>query len=286
MKWTANEHLGKNNKPPFVLLAKQSKHLILFPNKCDDSRTRVTRDLMEQKFSAPLRGEQMGHETAGATASKAPESQNLTSVIAQEWKKPPPGEMKLELLSQQSRDRSSGTAASSQLSVCKLNFNTFITNSSPAQMEWIFHGVTAGLHQPHSGAEQSQSSTCTPSRVWDIPSRVWDIPSCMGGTFPAAFLLGTPRKTELGKPQSSQRAWALLLLSSAGQKIRFYCPGHPLPDFQLTISVSTQLHTAQGSAGEFQISCVCSRHKIGAVSVCSVSWWSTGTATATELEIQ
>lgn len=125
---------------------------------------------MEQKFSAPLRGEQMGHETAGATASKAPESQNLTSVIAQEWKKPPPGEMKLELLSQQSRDRSSGTAASSQLSVCKLNFNTFITNSSPAQMEWIFHGVTAGLHQPHSGAEQSQSSTCTPSRVWDIPS--------------------------------------------------------------------------------------------------------------------
>lgn len=277
MKWTANEHLGKNNKPPFVLLAKQSKHLILFPNKCDDSRTRVTRDLMEQKFSAPLRGEQMGHETAGATASKAPESQNLTSVIAQEWKQPPPGEMKLELLSQQSRDRSSGTAASSQLSVCKLNFNTFIT---PAQHKWNGFSMESLLDciSPTVVLSRARAAPAHPAGFGTFPAGF--------GTFPAAFLLGTPRKTELGKPQSSERAWALLLLSSAGQKIRFYCPGHPLPDFQLTISVSTQLHTAQGSAGEFQISCVCSRHKIGAVSVCSVSWWSTGTATATELEIQ
>lgn len=172
MKWTANEHLGKNNKPPFVLLAKQSKHLILFPNKCDDSRTRVTRDLMEQKFSAPLRGEQMGHETAGATASKAPESQNLTSVIAQEWKQPPPGEMKLELLSQQSRDRSSGTAASSQLSVCKLNFNTFIT---PAQHKWNGFSMESLL--------DCISPTVVLSRARAAPAHPAGF-----GTFPAAWV--------------------------------------------------------------------------------------------------
>lgn len=284
MKWTANEHLGKNNKPPFVLLAKQSKHLILFPNKCDDSRTRVTRDLMEQKFSAPLRGTNGPWDSWGhcQQSSRIPESHfcDCPGMKAACPRGNETGAAVTAIQGQELWDCSILTAQCLQT-----EFQHF-HNSSPAQMEWIFHGVTAGLHQPHSGAEQSQSSTCTPSRVWDIPSRVWDIPSCMGGTFPAAFLLGTPRKTELGKPQSSQRAWALLLLSSAGQKIRFYCPGHPLPDFQLTISVSTQLHTAQGSAGEFQISCVCSRHKIGAVSVCSVSWWSTGTATATELEIQ
>lgn len=60
----------KITKPTFILPAKQSKHLILFPNNCADSRARVTRNLVEQKFSVPLRGEQMGHVTAGATASK------------------------------------------------------------------------------------------------------------------------------------------------------------------------------------------------------------------------
>lgn len=55
-KLRGNEQIGKKNKPKpkkkthpkqhFLLPAKQSNHLVLFPN-CDDSRTHVTRNLME-----------------------------------------------------------------------------------------------------------------------------------------------------------------------------------------------------------------------------------------------
>lgn len=52
-KLRGNEQMGGEPNPKkshpkqhFLLPAKQSNHLVLFPN-CDDSRTHVTRNLME-----------------------------------------------------------------------------------------------------------------------------------------------------------------------------------------------------------------------------------------------
>lgn len=47
-KLRANERIEKKTQTLyFRLLAKQSNHLVLFPNNCDDSRTHVTRNPVE-----------------------------------------------------------------------------------------------------------------------------------------------------------------------------------------------------------------------------------------------
>lgn len=115
------------------------------------------------------------------------------------------------------------SAGSSLLSVCRLNFNTLISNYGPAEMKWFLHGVTGGvlmgyireLHNPTEvRPEKRQLYTQECFCAWEpspapnstCVTQCWEIPG--------AFHLCKPRKSELGKPQWPQRA-LLLLMSPA-----------------------------------------------------------------------
>lgn len=153
MKRTANEQIGKKKpNPTFILPAKQSKHLILFPNNCDDSRTCVTRNLMEQKFSVPLRGNKWAMWQLGpppARSSRIRESHFNRLWLPRNESNLPQGKWNQQLLSRGIKKKSCSNDSlsgwSSKFNICKQNFNTLISNYSQAKMKLFLHQVTGGV---------------------------------------------------------------------------------------------------------------------------------------------